>query len=156
MGMTSISSSRLSITTSSLGPLLHPRSASFSSVASEAARYPQKGPFAPTDRFEERHNGVVPGSKDEKEMLALLGFKSMEELVRSTVPSSILSAGFESGEGMGVGEGMSETQATEELRRMAELNDWNKTRSFIGQGYYGTITPPRDDETNARESGMVH
>jgi glycine dehydrogenase len=89
--------------------------------------------FAPSDTFVHRHIG--PNEAEQKEMLALLGYGSLEELIDATVPPAIrlkreLKLGPERGE-------------HELLQELAGVAKKNKVfRSFIGQGYYGTITPP--------------
>jgi len=71
-------------------------------------------------------------------MLQYLGFASMEEFVSSVVPASIRSKGklklsrFE--------RALSEQEMLTRLRSMAEKNE--VYRSYMGMGYYGTITPP--------------
>src|SRR6266581_347442 len=89
--------------------------------------------FAPSDTFVHRHIG--PNEAEQKEMLQLLGYSSLEELIDATVPPAIrlkreLKLGPERGE-------------HELLLELAGIAKKNKVfRSFIGQGYYGTITPP--------------
>jgi glycine dehydrogenase len=89
--------------------------------------------LAPTDTFVHRHIG--PNESEQREMLALLGYRSLDEMIDATVPSAIrlnrdLKLGGERGE-------------HELLNELAEIAKQNKVyRSFIGQGYYGTITPP--------------
>src|SRR5262249_37202702 len=89
--------------------------------------------FAPSDTFVHRHIG--PNEDEQKEMLGLLGYSSLEELIDATVPAGIrlkreLKLGPERGE-------------HELLLELASIAKKNKVfRSFIGQGYYGTITPP--------------
>ena len=58
----------------------------------------------------------------------------MDELVREIVPDSILFRGEN------LIEGCDENQALKELKEIASHN--KVKRSLIGQGYYGTITPP--------------
>jgi len=67
-------------------------------------------------------------------MLAALGLKSLDELVEATVPAAIrLKARLALGEPLG------EHELIEELKNLAADNQ--VMRSFIGQGYYDTITP---------------
>jgi glycine dehydrogenase len=89
--------------------------------------------LAPTDTFVRRHIG--PDEAEQREMLALLGFNTLDELVDATVPPHIrlkrdLKLGPERGE----------HELLEELAGIAKKN--KVFRNFIGQGYYGTITPP--------------
>ena len=86
-----------------------------------------------TDKFHTRHNGS--SERDVQEMLQALGLDSLEELVRATVPASILRA-----EPLDLPPGLSEHELLQRVRAIAEKNALY--RSFIGMGYFGTITPP--------------
>src|SRR5881296_1332455 len=89
--------------------------------------------LAPTDRFRDRHVG--PGAEEIAAMLEALGVESLDALVDATVPESIrLRRPLE------IPERASEFEAIKELREIASKN--KVFRSFIGQGYYDTITPP--------------
>jgi len=83
--------------------------------------------------FIRRHIGITDDQKNS--MLNDLGLSTIEELVREVVPTSILLRGDDK-----LPEGCSEQQALTELKEIAEKNIVK--RSLIGQGYYGTITPP--------------
>ena len=83
--------------------------------------------------FISRHIGIT--ETEQAQMLEDLGLSSLEELVREVVPTSILLRGDDN-----LPEPCSEQQALEELKEIAEHNIVR--RSLIGQGYYGTITPP--------------
>ncbi len=83
--------------------------------------------------FIQRHIGITDDQKNI--MLNDLGLSTIEELVREVVPTSILLRGDDK-----LPEGCSEQQALAELKEIAEKNIIK--RSLIGQGYYGTITPP--------------
>jgi glycine dehydrogenase len=83
--------------------------------------------------FIQRHIG--PSESEQQEMLTDLGLSTIEELVREVVPTSILLRGDSK-----LPEGCSEQQALTELKNIARHNIVK--RSLIGQGYYGTITPP--------------
>jgi glycine dehydrogenase len=88
--------------------------------------------LAPSDTFARRHIGPTPA--EIAEMLAALGYKSLEELASATVPSGIrLKKPLE------LGEALTEHELLEELKNLAADNQ--VLRSFIGQGYYDTITP---------------
>src|SRR5207237_9741889 len=76
-----------------------------------------------------------PSDSDDKVMLALLGLSSLDELVDKTVPASIRLR-----EPLKLGAPRDEHSVLQELRDLASKN--NVARSFIGQGYYDTITPP--------------
>ena len=79
-----------------------------------------------------RHVG--PTEANVQEMLKVVGFDSLDELVDSTVPS-----GIRLSEPLPLQPAMSETEALETLKKMVSKNVVNK--SFIGMGYYETITP---------------
>jgi len=83
--------------------------------------------------FIQRHIG--PSESEQRKMLADLGLSTIDELVREIVPDSILLRGDSK-----LPEGCSEQQALTELKDIASHNIVK--RSLIGQGYYGTITPP--------------
>ncbi len=68
-------------------------------------------------------------------MLAALGYASLDALADATVPSSIRLA-----RPLSLGEPLGEHELLEELKNLAADN--HVFRSFIGQGYYDTITPP--------------
>ena len=83
--------------------------------------------------FIQRHIG--PTEEEQTEMLSDLGLSSIDELVRQVVPDSILLRGQSK-----LPDGCSEQEALTELKEIAGRN--KVKRSLIGQGYYGTITPP--------------
>ncbi len=68
-------------------------------------------------------------------MLGTLGVESLDVLIDRTVPARIRSEGP-----MDLPPAKGENDALAELRVMAAKN--RVFRSFIGQGYHGTITPP--------------
>ena len=82
--------------------------------------------------FIARHVG--PSDKDQQAMLKVLGCKSLEQLTNEVVPTAIAMT-----KSLDIVDGCSETKALAELREIASHN--KVFRSFIGQGYYGTITP---------------
>src|SRR4051794_24069422 len=90
-------------------------------------------PLAPMDTFVRRHIG--PNDAEVREMLGRLGYQTLDDLIDATVPPAIrlkreLKLGPERGE-------------HELLQELATIARKNKVlRNFIGQGYYGTITPP--------------
>jgi glycine dehydrogenase len=67
-------------------------------------------------------------------MLAAVGVESIDALVDGAVPASI-----RTDDPILVGEALSEIDALARLRKMSMNND--VYRSFIGTGYYGTVTP---------------
>jgi glycine dehydrogenase len=82
--------------------------------------------------FIERHIG--PDENEKKEMLKTIGLNSVDELIRLTIPASILKE-----EEMGTGSPMSEFEYLKALKETAAKN--KIYRSYIGQGYYPNITP---------------
>ena len=83
--------------------------------------------------FIQRHIGPTP--EEQSKMLDDLGVSTIDEFVRQIVPDSILLRGDDD-----LPEPCSEQQALEELKEIANHNVVRRT--LIGQGYYGTITPP--------------
>ncbi len=82
--------------------------------------------------FVARHIG--PAADDQQAMLASLDCNNLQQLTEQVVPEAIAMT-----ESLAIVDGCTEAQALAELREMASLNQVHK--SFIGQGYYGTITP---------------
>lgn len=85
------------------------------------------------ETFMSRHIG--PNIADEKEMLQKIGYNSLDELINVTVPESIRLK-----QKLNLPKGQSEYEYLNDLKRKAAMNKLHK--SFIGMGYYGTITPP--------------
>jgi glycine dehydrogenase len=67
-------------------------------------------------------------------MLARLGYKSLDDLMRAALPESIQFHGDSA-----LPEPISEVDALKRLREIAAKN--RVTKSLIGLGYYGTVTP---------------
>ncbi len=84
-------------------------------------------------RFADRHIG--PRSAEISKMLAEIGSPSLDDLISETVP-----AGIRITRPLELPEALSEPEAIERLRAFADKN--TVLTSLIGQGYYGTITPP--------------
>jgi len=82
--------------------------------------------------FIARHVG--PSTEDQQHMLSALGCANLQELTAQVVPEAIAMT-----EDLAIVDGCTEAQALAELREIASHNKVFK--SFIGQGYYGTITP---------------
>ena len=82
--------------------------------------------------LESRHIGLTP--EDEKRMLQTIGAESMEALVRETMPSDILLP-----EPIELEEPYTEQQQLEVADTLLSQNV--QARSYIGRGWYGTITP---------------
>ena len=89
--------------------------------------------LAHPDQFVHRHIG--PNAAETREMLKLLGHNSLDSLTNAAVPAKI-----RLGKPLNLPAARSEFDALAELRRIASEN--KVFRSFIGQGYYDTITPP--------------
>jgi glycine dehydrogenase len=87
-----------------------------------------------TAEFAARHIG--PDEFETDEMLAVIGVDSLSDLVDKTVPSAIRLKGPSL---QGIGDAMSESEYLTQLKNIANKNKVYK--SFIGQGYYDTITP---------------
>ena len=85
------------------------------------------------DKFVRRHIG--PNANETREMLAQIGFKNLDEMIDAAVPPKI-----RLGRKLNLPAAKSEFEALAELRQIASEN--KVFRSFIGQGYYDTITPP--------------
>ena len=83
--------------------------------------------------FISRHIGL--SEAEQAQMLEDLGLSSIDELIREIVPDSILLRGDYK-----LPDGCGEQEALTELKEIASQN--KVKRSLIGQGYYGTITPP--------------
>ena len=88
---------------------------------------------APDTGFRQRHIGS--SANDQAQMLRTLGFASVDELIDAVVPRSIRAT-----TALALPEALDEDAALERLRTIAAKN--RPLTSFIGQGYYGTITPP--------------
>lgn len=85
-----------------------------------------------TNNFVCRHNG--PNATEIKAMLEKIGVSSLDQLIDETVPSSIRMK-----EPMNLPEGLNEYQFLSHMKEVAAKNKLFK--SFIGMGYYNTITP---------------
>ncbi|MBL8949526.1 MAG: aminomethyl-transferring glycine dehydrogenase, partial [Myxococcaceae bacterium] len=84
------------------------------------------------DTFPRRHIG--PDSRDTEEMLKVIGISSLDELVDKTVPK-----GIRLNRGLQLPKAAGEHEVLEELKAIADKNQ--VFRSFIGGGYFDTITP---------------
>jgi glycine dehydrogenase len=82
--------------------------------------------------FIARHIG--PNREEQMEMLAAVGATSVEDLLTKVVPPNIVASSP-----LNLPAGISEVEALAELRAIANKNQVFK--SFIGQGYVGTVTP---------------
>src|SRR4051812_39389396 len=85
------------------------------------------------DLFARRHIGS--GAADQKAMLEALGHKTLDSLVDAVVPP-----GIRSKKPLDLPAALSEAEALAELKKIASKNAvW---RSYLGQGYADTVTPP--------------
>jgi glycine dehydrogenase len=82
--------------------------------------------------FVARHIG--PDASDEARMLSVIGAASREALIAALVPRNIVRS-----QAMAIPDSITEAQALAELKGLASRN--KVLKSFIGQGYHGTITP---------------
>ncbi|MEY9583189.1 aminomethyl-transferring glycine dehydrogenase [Sinorhizobium fredii] len=89
--------------------------------------------YKPYDFANRRHIG--PSPTEMEEMLKTVGYPSLDALIDDTVPASIRQK-----TPLSWGAPMTEREALDKLRETANRNE--KLVSLIGQGYYGTITPP--------------
>ena len=89
--------------------------------------------YLPYDFANRRHIGPSSGEMDE--MLKVLEVPSLDALIDETVPKDIRQA-----EPLDFGKPKSERELLWHMRQVAEKNEVYTT--MIGQGYYGTVTPP--------------
>ena len=82
--------------------------------------------------LESRHIGLT--ESDEKHMLEVVGADSLEQLVRQTMPEDILLP-----EPLALDEPLTEQQQLEIADLLLSQNE--SARSYIGRGWYGTVTP---------------
>lgn len=93
---------------------------------------PPLGELENTAEFIARHIG--PEAHDEQKMLSAIGAASRRALIDSIVPQAIKRS-----QGMALPQPLTEAQALAELKHIAQQN--KVLKSFIGQGYHGTLTP---------------
>lgn len=85
------------------------------------------------DRFSSRHIGIR--EEELREMLRVIKADSLDQLIQETLPDNILL-----NRALQVPPAVSEFEYLQELKSIAAQNKCFKT--YIGMGYYGTITPP--------------
>jgi glycine dehydrogenase len=85
-----------------------------------------------TNNFSRRHNG--PFGDEVKQMLAKIGVDTLDTLIDQTVPKSIRAK-----QALDLADGMNEYQYLQHLKAIGAKNKIYKT--YIGLGYYNTITP---------------
>src|SRR2546423_13182534 len=83
--------------------------------------------------FAARHIG--PNDEEITEMLKVVGCDSVDQLIDEVVPKQI-----QLNEKLGLPDAMSEYEYLNHIRAIAAKN--KMFRSYIGMGYYNTITPP--------------
>ena len=84
------------------------------------------------EQFVARHVG--PSVEDQQTMLGMLDCSNLQQLIEQVVPESIIN-----NQPLDLLPQCTESQALKELRQIANKNKIFK--SFLGQGYYGTLTP---------------
>lgn len=84
------------------------------------------------DKFIDRHVGI--NNQDLEKMLLVIGVSSLDELIDKTVPEVIRNR-----EEVKLSEPMTEVDFLTHLQKIAKKN--KVFRSYIGMGYYPTITP---------------
>ncbi|MCY0856969.1 aminomethyl-transferring glycine dehydrogenase [Cupriavidus sp. D39] len=103
-------------------------------TAAQVAR-PTLAELEARDAFASRHIG--PDAAEQQHMLKVLGYDSRAALIDAVIPAAIRRR-----DGMPLGEftaPLSEEAALAKLRGLASKN--RVLKSFIGQGYYNTLTP---------------
>jgi glycine dehydrogenase len=90
-------------------------------------------PLTEVDTFVSRHIG--PSAAEQRAMLEVLGYRSLDEFIDALVPGRIRFRGS-----LQTGRPRTEHDVLAELRTMAATN--KVFRSFIGLGYHDTLTPP--------------
>ncbi|WOO85173.1 Putative glycine dehydrogenase (decarboxylating), mitochondrial [Vanrija pseudolonga] len=90
--------------------------------------------FTPLDTFTPRHVG--PRERDVEDMLATLGYKTLDDFVASTIPQGVRTKEFDSTD-------IEPYSELELRRRVEEIAGLNKPlKSYIGMGYHNAIVPP--------------
>jgi glycine dehydrogenase len=89
--------------------------------------------ISPTDSFVARHVG--PSDGEIAEMLAVIGYASLDELVDATIPEAIRFR-----RPLAIHAGRTEHEALAAMRAIAAKN--RILRSYLGYGYHDTLTPP--------------
>ncbi|WP_137699769.1 aminomethyl-transferring glycine dehydrogenase [Marimonas lutisalis] len=89
--------------------------------------------YLPYDFANRRHIGPSPAEMEE--MLKVVGADSLEGLIDDTLPKAIRQS-----DPLNLGKAKSERELLYHMRVTASKN--KVLKSLIGQGYYGTVTPP--------------
>ena len=85
-----------------------------------------------SDEFSLRHNSI--NKTDKKEMLKLIGVKSLDELIDKTIPDTIKLK-----KDLLLDSPKSESEFLSAFKKVVEKN--KKFKSYIGMGYYDCIIP---------------
>ena len=109
-------------------------------------------PFKPTnylpyDFANRRHIGPAP--IEMSEMVSVVGFSSLDELIDHTLPKSIRQKAP-----LVFGKPQSERELLYNMRVTASKN--KVLSSLIGQGYYGTVTPPVIQRNILENLSLIH
>lgn len=99
------------------------------------------------EQFITRHIGPRP--EDVEDMLKVIGVQSVDELIEQTVPASIRLK-----ETLDLPAPLSEDEFLEKVKSVAAKN--KLFRSFIGQGYYDTISPAVIVRNILENPGLVY
>ena len=99
---------------------------------SESKKNPPQDKPSTLKSFSTRHIGL--GDNERDQMLQEIGFSNYDDFIKKVVPKDILSS-----DPLSLNEGISEEKALKELKHIASQNSLH--HSFIGQGYYNTLTP---------------
>lgn len=83
--------------------------------------------------FSDRHIG--PKDEDKQAMLSAMGLSSLDELIAQTIPGSIRRK-----DALKISSALSEYEYLKHIKQIAAKNI--RHRSYIGLGYFGTVTPP--------------
>src|SRR5579863_2229786 len=90
-------------------------------------------PVAALPSFSHRHIGL--NGRELESLIGATGYETLDALIDAVVPEKIRFKGD-----LGLAEPLSEAEVLRYLRSLADLNSINK--SYIGLGYYPTVTPP--------------
>ena len=85
-----------------------------------------------SQEFINRHIG--PSKSDQEKMLDFIGSKSLNTLIKETVPENILLK-----DELNIDHSLSESEALKKLKIISQKNE--TFRNFIGMGYYNCFTP---------------
>ncbi len=84
------------------------------------------------ENFTRRHIG--PNSSELNKILGTIGVKSVEQLLKETIPEKIRLKND-----LNIPEGISEMEFLKEIKKLSSLNQ--KFKTYIGLGYHDTFTP---------------